>query len=118
MCIDSVLFELMSVCIDSVLFELMSVCIDSVLFELMSVCIDSVLFELMFNLGPCAKSLIYYLSIPHLARYRTPFNLYKCVRACASACVCQNEGECMREREREGGERERGREGYSCAVDS
>ena len=72
-------------------------------------CVDSVLFELMFNLGLCAKSLyLYYLSIPHLARYRTPFNLYKCVRACASAFVCQNEGECMRERERER-ERERGR---------
>ena len=47
----------------------------------------------------------YYLSTPHLARSRTPQDLYKCVRARAFVCVCQNEGECMseREREREGG---------------
>ena len=28
----------------------------------------------------------YYLSTPHLARSRTPYDLYKCVRA--RACVC------------------------------
>ena len=58
-------------------------------------CVDSVLFELM---SVCKKA--YYLSTPHLARSRTPKYLYKCVRARALVCV-SNEGECMRERERE-----------------
>ena len=40
----------------------------------------------------------YYLS-PHLARSRTPKDLNKCMSA--RLCVCQNEGESMRE-EREG----------------
>ena len=46
------------------------------------------------------------MSTPHLARSRTPEDLYKCVRARACVCakmrvsVCQNEGECMRARER------------------
>ena len=54
----------------------------------------------------------YYVSTPHFARSRTPYDLYKCVRARALVCVCLNEGECMRERERE---RESEREGqFTC----
>ena len=47
----------------------------------------------------------YYLSTPYLARSRTPYDHYYCMRACTRACmcVCQNEGGCKREREREGG---------------
>ena len=53
----------------------------------------------------------YYLSIPLLARSRTPVRSF--ISACmrARVCVCQNEDECMREREREGGSNSR-------AVDS
>ena len=29
---------------------------------------------------------VYYLSIPHMARSRTPNDLYKCVRVCARVC--------------------------------
>ena len=43
------------------------------------------------------------LSTPHLARSRTHKDLYKCMLVWERAhmCVCQNEGECMGERERE-----------------
>ena len=47
----------------------------------------------------------YYLSTPHLARSIT------FISACALLCVCQNEGECMRARERE---RERGGQFTCC----
>ena len=40
------------------------------------------------------------------------------MRSCARLCVCQNEGECMRERERGGGEGGREGGGNSRAVDS
>ena len=59
-------------------------CVDSVLFELMSVCKKKPIICLLLTwhvLGPL-KTFI-----------------SACVRA--RLCVCQNEGECMRERERE-----------------
>ena len=62
-------------------------------------CVDSVLFELiLFNLGPCAKKpIICLLLIWHVLGPLKTF-----ISTCARACVCaKNEGECMRERERE-----------------
>ena len=41
----------------------------------------------------------YYLSTPHLAPSRTP-KTFISVFVRAYLCACQNEGECMRERER------------------
>ena len=45
----------------------------------------------------------YYLPTPHLERSMIPKDLYKYMHACVHARLfgCQNEGECMRERERE-----------------
>ena len=58
-------------------------------------CVDSVLFELMlFNLGPCAESLLFVYSLGPLKTF-----ISACVRA--RLCVCQNGGECMKDRERE-----------------
>ena len=58
------------------------------------------------NEGVIFVQTAYYLYTPHLARSRAPKYLDKCMRANMRACVCmcQNEGECMRE------ERERKRE--------
>ena len=58
-------------------------CVDSVLFELMSVCKK--------------KPIICLLLIWHVLGPLKTF-ISACVRA--RLCVCQNEGECMRERER------------------
>ena len=56
---------------------------------------------MLFNLGPCVKSLLHSICLLLIWHVLGPLKTFISAFMRARLCVCQNEGDCMRERERE-----------------